>query len=152
MDNDRSFRCGTPSLEEWKGRWKYSPTDQEVTDSEYDEVWSEFERRLADHGNTRSGPGQEFYFRGDNYGDRTQYLEIRNVNRLTTTLLKSLQDWLREPRFRQWRVMIVTYLGDEAAIMVYPSIIRVGQRYGVNVSDALIRIVEDMKKASGASI
>ena len=128
-----------------------SPTDPPVTESEYDRVWGEFERRLACHGNTRSGSGQDFYFRGDNYGDRTQYLEIRSVNRLTMELIGVLQNWLREPQFRQWRILVVTYLDDAAAILIYPSLVRVGQAYGDDLPAALSRIVEAMKLNGGAN-
>ena len=140
-EKKNAFCCGTPSLEEWSGEWRSSASDSEVSESEYDEVWSEFERRLERLGNARRGPDQEFYFRGDNYGDRTQYLEVRKPKSLTVNLLETLQLWLREPRFRQWRILVVTYLGEEGGIVVYPHAIRVGRGLGNDVTDAIRRIV-----------
>ncbi len=144
---ERSYRCGTPSLEEWDRRWKFSATDPDVTSDEYDTVWNEFEERLLGIGKRGYSKGCDFYFQGDNHGDRTQYLEIVNPEALTMGLIGHLQRWLKEPRYRQWRIIIITYVAKGAAPMVYPEVIRLGREYdGVTLADALADIVMRIKR------
>ncbi len=143
----RSFRCGTPSAEEWDDLWKSAPTDPDVDNEEYEAVCEKFHRRLARIGEYGFGDGCDFYFRGDNPGDRTQYLELVNPDALTIDLIGRLQDWLKEPRFRKWRVVIITYVSKGATPMVYPDVVRLGREYdGVELAAALADIVARMKR------
>jgi len=139
-----NYHCGTPSIEDRNQRWKSSQTDPEVSNEEFDRVCDELSLRLSGAGRVGFRDGCDFYFRGDNYGDRTQYLEIVRPTSLTFQLISTLQEWLREPRFRQWRIMIITYVSDAATIMVYPNAVRVGKEYGDDIPAALERIVQEM--------
>lgn len=145
MSSDiNNYRSGTPSITEWNGLWRSSTTDKQVSDKEYEEYCVFFRKRLIGVGKVGFDDDCDFYFRGDNYGDRTQYLEIVRPASLTFQLVSTLQEWLREPRFRQWRIMILTYVSDAATIMVYPNVVRVGREYGDDIPAALEQIVQEM--------
>jgi len=145
-EDDDPFRSGTPSLDEWNGLWRSSPTDPVVGEQEYHEVWEQFQDHLGTLGCTCQGPALEFYFRGDNYGDRTQYLEVAKPESLNVKLVRNLQELLKRPRYRQWRILIVTYIGDAAAPVVYPNVVRLGKEYGNDLHQALDRIVRKMRE------
>jgi hypothetical protein len=134
-------RYGTPSAEEWCGLWLCDEQTRRHTEEEFDAVYRSFEERLAALGKVGYEDGNDFYFRGDDYGDRTQYLEIVNSAALTLSLLKLVQKWLREPDYRWWRIVTSNYLGPDGAIMVYPTIIRVSRKYHGDVGGCVEGIV-----------
>lgn len=145
-NQDSEYRSGTPSLEEWNGLWKSAPSDPPVSDDEYEGVTSAMNERLSSLGKVGFEEGCSFYFRGDNYGDRTQYLEVVDFEILTPALIRKLQSWLHDPTLRMWRILIVTYIDDASAILIYPSAIRTGQFYGNTTEQALMRIASDALK------
>jgi len=119
------IRCGPLRYEDWNGFWMADSADSRMPDEEYDQVWKEWMDRLDS-----LGFNQRVYFRGDNlFGDRTQYLEICDAKAFDLQLLSTVQRWLWEPSFRNWRVFVQTYLGPAEAIMIYPSAIMLGRRF-----------------------
>ncbi len=142
------YHFGSPSLDEWNGLWKSHPTDSDVSEQEFERCWCwrRFYRYLARLGRTAHGPNQEFYFRGDNYGVRTQYLELATPAVLNVEFVLKLQDLLKRPVNKQWRILIPTYVSDAAAVLVYRSVVRVGKTYGDDLKGALERIVGEMDR------
>lgn len=140
------YRSGTPSLLEWDGLWKASPRDADVTADESARVDEHLHRRLQTLGPVGFGEGDAFHFRGDNYGDRTAYLEIVQPDALTADLLRTLQSWLQDdPRLQGWRMFVVTYLDIEDAIMIYPSAIRHGRDPALMLEELTVDLVARMK-------
>ncbi|HKQ47768.1 MAG TPA: hypothetical protein VJZ71_06850 [Phycisphaerae bacterium] len=144
--NDKDYVYGTPSTEDSNGLWKSAPSDPDVTNEEYDRAYEVMEDWLSRLGKVGYRKGCHFYFRGDNFGDRTQYLEIVDPSVLHIKVLLALQSLLREPRFAQWRIVIPTYLDKPSGIMVYPSAIVVGQPRHELSSTELSDIVKRMKE------
>lgn len=148
MDEPEEFRCGTPSIDEWRKCWKSSPLDSNVTDEEYTEVWEVFETKLDEVGIAGYWKGCDFYFRGDNFGDRTQYLEIVNPDILKMEKLLALQSWLRIPKYAQWRILILSYTEKPSpGIIIYPNAIVVGQPAHELTKQELRGIASKMKES-----
>lgn len=124
------IRFGELNLAEWRGRWKSSPSDSDCTGEEYDRIESEFSKLLSRLGKAGSDEGCDFYSRGDFLGDRTLYLELVNHRVLEWELVGALESWLSRPDLRTWRVLIVTYAGDEATPVVYPGGVVLGPTIG----------------------
>lgn len=147
IDESEEFRCGTPSIDEWRKCWKSTPLDTPVTDEEYGKVWDEFETKLDEVGKEGYGDGDDFYFRGDNFGDRTQYLEVVNPDILQMEKLLALQSWLRIPKYAQWRILILTYTEKPSSgIIIYPNAIVVGRPARELTRVELREIVAKMKE------
>lgn len=140
----KQHRCGTPSIDEWRGPWKSTPSDSDVTDQEYSKACVRFDESLSTIGKIGFGEGYDFYLRGDNFGDRTQYLEIINPRILTIPKLLGIQRILRLPQNSQWRFYIPTDLGDHSGIMVYAQAISIGNPTHELTSGELASIVDLM--------
>lgn len=126
-ENNKRYIYNNPSTEDWSGLWKSNPSDPDVSNDEYETVYEAFEKWLGGIGTVGYSDGCDFYFRGDNYGDRTQYLEIVIPSALRMETLMALQGLLQMPRFAHWRIVIPTYLDAPSGIMVYPAAIVVGK-------------------------
>jgi hypothetical protein len=60
--------------------------------------------------------------------------------------LAHLQDWLQSPSRHNWRIAVVTELGNEETIMVYPNLIRTGGRYEHNLPASPQQFAQRMRQ------
>lgn len=138
------FRYGTPSIDEWDGMWTRSSCDPPITDEELRYVWDGwFDKQ------DMLGPlGDQFYCRCDCYGDRTEYLEIREPDCLTPSLLFTLQSWLGgDPILQRWRLLLSTYMGPEFELLIYPDVIRPSKGFnGLPLEEILSRIRDHLRR------
>lgn len=126
-----AYIYGTPSAEESDGLWKARPSDPDVDSEAYNAATLSLDAHLRNQfvlgATAKRG---DLYLRGDFFGDRTQYLELLVPELIGVELIGSLQTWLRAYDSGTWRVVIPTYVEDAAgAIMVYPSVVRLGKRW-----------------------
>jgi hypothetical protein len=92
----------------WKGAWKSAKKDPEVTEEAF---------RLASELLTQMLRGFEDapYARGDFFGDRTLYVEVKDRSSVTAEILESLRKWLEiHPT---WRVVIPVGKHEEPFIV-----------------------------------
>lgn len=64
------------------------------------------------------------YYRWDFFGDRTQYLEVNDIQLLDEQLIVYVQLELKK-KWANWRVAIPTPGAPGEAIMVYPYVVRI---------------------------
>src|SRR5262245_43865264 len=124
------FVYDTPSAEESKRLWKRFPGEPDVTGDEYEAAYVDLEAHLARRYRIcRSDVRGDLYVRGDFFGDRTQYLELYLPELISHDFIAYLQAWLRDYDGGAWRIVIPTYVGDAATIMVYPDLVRLGAEW-----------------------
>lgn len=140
-----TFQFGTPSLQEWHGKWKSAPTDNDADRTEHFQVYEVLTAMLISIGREGSGDYEDFYFRGDFTGDRTQVLEIVYPPKLTLALLGLLRDWIKRQR-NNWRIIIPTYIDPRDALVIYADQIRYAGP-GTIIDEELLRwIIDQMMK------
>ena len=70
------------------------------------------------------------YVRGDNHGDRTQYIELLLPELINVQFIEHLQDWLKSYKSEGvWRILLPTYLDDSETIFIYEEKIALGKKY-----------------------
>ena len=144
------YRYGTPSLAEWRGLWLASPAVSPHSREEYDDACGALSSRLRVHLQIPLGE-YPAYFRGDDYGDRTQYLDIGNPDILTADLVLAVQSWLREDTLRLSRVYVITD-GEDDNLMIYPyAIMGVNGECSGRLREYVDALVQRMKQRRGFS-
>lgn len=141
MPNEYAY--GTPSLEEWHGLWKTEPMDQEVTEEEFNNVYTSLDNWMSKYGKIGFEPDCDFFVVGDCQGDKTQSLELVNPNILSLQLLEYIQKWLNA-QFPSWRVVIPTFLGPYNVIVVYKGSVRTNREYELDLKGGLDNIRLEM--------
>jgi len=116
-----ALRYGTPSYYEYRGLWKSSPADADVTPAEYQEVYLAFSKwlddRIADWDPLAKMP--PCYFIGDFTYDRTQQMQFYDFGALTPQFVRSLQLLLQRREYVQWRIALGPGRPEDI-IIVYP--------------------------------
>ena len=136
---------GTPSIEESKSLWKRFPAESDVTGTEYEAAYVALENYLSRRYTLwRDGRG-DLYVRGDFFGDRTQYVEVYLPELISHDFISYLQSWLHDYDHGAWRIVIPTYVGDAATIMVYPDIVRLGAEWESDLDAAFTNIPQLMR-------
>ena len=118
--DEKDYQFGELSFDDWDGYWKANATDPDAKGGEYELYFRELD--LALRARCPNYP-DDFYVRGDFFGDRSQDVEIVNPHVLTMALLEHLQNYLASHGERMWRMRIPTYLAKNEVIVVYPSAI-----------------------------
>ena len=139
---------GTPSCEESNNLWKRFPRDSDIEWEQYEDAANS----LTDHLHKRYllydyETDGDLYVRGDFFGDRTQYIELYLPELISEDFFKYLQEWLCEYENGAWRIVIPTYVGDAATIMVYPNVVRLGREFEDDLPASYLRIVQMMRAA-----
>lgn len=140
------FRVGNLRFDEWDGLWRSSLEEDMVGPDEYEGVFSElFDYCLQKY---RTSPlfKDDFYIRGDYTGDRTQVLEINHAENLTLDFVLEIQKWLLHSDHKNWRIIIPTYLTKKEVIVIYPSSIRISERYESSLAESIKKIASRMKR------
>ncbi len=104
-----------PVSVEWKGLWKSSRQDFDVSQEAY-VLASELLNELIQRMDSSS------YIRGDFFGDRTLYLEVQGAHKVTTRMLNTLQEWLKS--HPMWRVVIPVGKHEDAFIVYWNTLFR----------------------------
>lgn len=113
------FIYGTPSLEEGKSLWKRLPGEADVTREEYHAADESLSRHIADRYVIWDLKTEgDVYVRGNYTGDRTQVAEVYLPELISREFIRHLQVWLRTYEDGAWRIVIPTYVGDGATIVV----------------------------------
>jgi len=137
------YRCGSPSIEEWEGLWKRDALEATVTNEEFYAAYDSLDEFLSTCGKNGFEDDCDFYVRGDPYGDKTQHIEIVNPNALTVEFLRHLQRWIRES-YPAWRIVIPTFIAQNAVIVVYENIIRLTKAYETDLIGSLATVRQKM--------
>jgi hypothetical protein len=105
------------------GTWKASADAPPVSNEEYDDSTRALERNLGEKYICGWSEGfYQCYVRGDNYGDRTHYLEVLDPEIFSLELITYLQAWLQD--FPLWRIGTPCHLGKERVVLIYPRRVR----------------------------
>ncbi len=56
-----------------------------------------------------------------------------------------VQLWLRDHEDGAWRIVIPTYVGDAATVVVYPDTVRLGDEWAADLDDAYRTIPQMMR-------
>jgi hypothetical protein len=135
---------GTPAAWEGTDLWLQDPGGSLPSGDEFENCIDHFDkvldRWLKANGHRRG----DCYYRGDFFGDRTQYLEIKKAEALNEPLLTHLQQLLRE--WDGWRVVIPTPGIPGDAIMIYPEVVRIWQEGSAPLADLLRHIGGQISK------
>jgi hypothetical protein len=143
MDN---FVYGTPSLEESKNLWKRFLGEADVTRDEYEAAAKSLGQHIATQYALYDHRAQgDVYVRGDFTGDRTQCVELYVPELISREFIAHLQLWLRDYEDGAWRIVIPTYVGDSATILVYPDTVRLGDEWTADFDDAYRSIPQMMR-------
>jgi len=147
-DMGQKYITGTPSYQESNSLWKRNESDSDVTSKEFEEAFISLSEHIKKWCPILEGLDDGFcYIRGDNFGDRTHYLEIGLPELVNIDFIHYLQKWLNEFGEKNWRIFIPTYLTDAEAIMIYPSVIAIGRGYRNRVvNDVLLDIAKMMRQ------
>jgi len=140
------FIFGTPSLEESRNSWKRFPGEAEVTKEEYEAAYESLTRHIAERYvicdyKTKG----DVYVRGDFTGDRTQVVELYLPELISHEFIANLQVWLRDYEDGAWRIVVPTYVGDAATIVIYPEVVRLGAEWEADLDDAYHTIPKMMR-------
>jgi hypothetical protein len=139
---------GTPSGEESDGLWKRFPGEPDVTDDEYEAAANSLAQHLSKkYMLYRYDVDGDLYVRGDFFGDRTQYVELYLPELISVDLISYLQSWLRDYEAGAWRIVIPTYVGDAATIIIYSDVVRLGAQWEPDLSNAYTTIPQMMRAA-----
>jgi hypothetical protein len=139
---------GTPSVEESDSLWKRFPGELDVTGDEYEAAANSLVQHLSKRYTLYSyDVDGDLYVRGDFFGDRTQYVELYLPELISAAFISYLQSWLRAYDAGAWRIVIPTYVGDAATIMIYPDVVRLGAEWEANLSDTYTTIPKMMRDA-----
>ena len=144
------YATGTPSLEEACDRWKADPNGPDLKDGEYHAAYKSLKQHLESRHSCAGWP-PDVYVRGDCFGDKTQYVYFYRPEILDTEFLAYLQQWLRNYGSSDWRIIVATELGNAAAVVVYPNIIRAGREYEHNLAESLAAFIRKMRERDKAS-
>lgn len=147
------FVTGTPSYEESDIIWKRNNDEPDVTNDEYTKAIDSLTTHLLKWCPVMLGLDDGYcYVRGDNFGDRTQYVGIFLPEIINNNFTNYLQKWVCEYRDKgTWRILIPTYLTNAEAIFIYPDIIRLGKKYdNMDLSVAYAKIVEQIRRKDNA--
>ena len=140
------FVYGTPSLEESKNLWKRFPGETDVTEEEYETAATALSAHIAKRFSLYDHTGRgDVYVRADFTGDRTQCVELYVPELISHPFITHLQSWLVDYGDGAWRIVVPTYVGDAAAIMIYPNTVRLGTEWGSDLDDAYRKIPRLMR-------
>ena len=130
--SNRDYGYGPVSYDEWVGVWKMHPKDMDVTGEEFDRVYEEIDLFLnaliVKQAKGKHLKTMPFYCRGDNLvGDRTQIVDIRDQDYFNLNLVLSLQNFLKENAYSNWRIIIPYDEPMQGTVVVYEKCIRWGK-------------------------
>jgi hypothetical protein len=143
----QKFINGTPSFEDSNLLWKRYESDSEVTDEEFRYSYHSLREHIKKWCHMAEGLKEGFcYIRGDNFGDRTHYVELYLPELLNTNFLSYLQNWIKT-FLQNWRILIPTYLTDSETIVIYSDGLVLGKKYRNMKLEILLReIVKKMRE------
>lgn len=122
MKNNNEFDYGTPSANESEGLWLPSKNCTAPTGNEFEEVLEWLEERLEVFVKDWNLRTDDLYFRGDFFGDRTQYLEVDKTC-LKPELFAACKAWLNLLN-DDWRIVVPIQGFEGNAVIVYRATIR----------------------------
>lgn len=139
---------GTPSADESTNLWKRFPGESDVTGDEYEVAANSLVKHLSNRYRLFSySVDGDLYVRGDFVGDRTQYVELYLPELISADFISYFQSWLRAYEAGAWRIVIPTYVGDAATILIYPDVVRLGAEWESDLSHAYATIPQMMRAA-----
>jgi hypothetical protein len=139
----RKFKTGCLTAGEWDGYWKASDEVPPLTQEEFEDATERLERVVVNHSDV-------IYVRGDNAGDRTQYVEILDPGKFSEKIIRDLHRWVRAAKNTLWRIVIPC--GEPSqAIMIYPQVVFIGDKTfvsgGSNLVSEMNALIERRKKS-----
>lgn len=138
------WKSGTPTASEWKGHWRATDTEGEVTHDEWLETYDSLSDWLEGFLRVGSGDWDEVFLRETWFhGHRSHVIELIRPSVLTTDFLKRLQPWIRE-QHPTWRIIVPLFLGEDKVIVVYRDTIRGAPEFERDWSVALAQAREQM--------
>ncbi|MEK6798998.1 MAG: hypothetical protein AABZ12_08550 [Planctomycetota bacterium] len=134
-----SYRYGNLSYYEHRGDWRSSPGEGLVGTREYEEVYLSLRQWLRARfaGHPRADEGYPCYIVGDYRPERTQQLEIYELEILTPDFVRDIQAELRRRGWTRWRILVSASMPEDI-IIIYPGAICGTWRLGEDETDATI--------------
>lgn len=142
------FIYGMLRFEDSNKLWKRDRFDSDVSNKEFQFAFESLTAHIKKWCPVLEGLELGFcYVRGDNFGDRTQYVELCLPELLNLNFLNYLQRWLKSDGMNNWRIFVPTYITDAEMIVIYPEKILLGAKYeNVKIEDALSKFVKILRK------